>query len=89
MVSELPTVSVQSPENDLYFSIIPNPNPGIFHVQGITNGTYQIFNTVGQVVHFGEFNKHTAIDISQAAAGVYFIEIREDEQVGTQRFVKQ
>jgi len=60
MVSELPTVSVLSPDNELDFNIIPNPNTGLFHVQGITT-----------------------------TSGIYFIEIRMEEQVGTQRFVKQ
>jgi len=89
MVSELPTISVQSPENQLDFNIIPNPNPGIFHIQGITNGSYQIFNTMGQVIHSASLNNNAALDISEAASGIYFIEIRDGEQVGTQRFIKQ
>jgi len=89
MVSELPTISVQSPENQLDFNIIPNPNPGIFHVQGITNGTYQIFNTMGQVIHSASLNNDAALDISEAASGIYFIEILNGEQVGTRRFIKQ
>ena len=89
MVSELSTISVQSPENQLDFNIIPNPNPGIFHVQGITNGSYQIFNTMGQVIHSASLNNNAALDISEAASGIYFIEIRDGEQVGTQRFIKQ
>jgi len=89
MVSQLPIVSVQSPDNELGFNIIPNPNTGLFHVQGITNGRYRIFNTMGQIVHFGRLNSDTVIDIPQATSGIYFIEIRMEEQVGTQRFVKQ
>jgi len=34
-------------------------------------------------------NNDTTIDIPQATSGVYFIEIREEERVGTRRFVKQ
>jgi len=81
MVSELPTVSIQSPENDLIFNIIPNPNSGIFHVQGITKGTYRVFNTMGQIIHSGRLNDDMAIDIPQAASGVYFIEIRDSRHV--------
>jgi len=44
---------------------------------------------MGQVVHSGGLNNDGTIDISEAASGVYFIEIRADEQVGTRRFVKQ
>ncbi len=89
MVSELPTVSVQSPDNELVFEIIPNPNPGIFHVQGITNAEYRIFNSIGQILHSGQLNNDALIDVSQATSGIYFIEIRADKQIGTQRFIKQ
>jgi len=89
MVSELPTVSVQSPDNELNFKIIPNPNTGSFYIKGITNGTYRIFNTVGQVVHSGGLNNDALINISEAASGIYFIEIRDGKQVDTQRFIKQ
>ncbi len=89
MVSELPVVSTQSPENELEFTIIPNPNTGTFHIQGITNATYRIFNAVGQVVHFGGLNNDTIIDIGETPSGIYFIEIRDGEQVATKRFVKQ
>jgi len=89
MVSELPIVSVQSPKNELNFKIIPNPNTGSFYIKGIANGTYRIFNSVGQVISFGQLTNDLTINMTNAPQGIYFIEIRDGEQVDTQRFIKQ
>ncbi len=87
MVSML--TSTTTPD-DLFpdLTILPNPNTGTFQVEGIPRGTYNLLNTKGQIIQSGQLESGTLIDISQAAQGVYFIQMMIDEQMVTRRVVK-
>jgi len=87
-VSELPTVSTQTPENSFNFNVLPNPNTGIFTVQGIPVGTYQILNTSGQIIQEGDMENDVLIDISHEAKGVYFISVMIDNETIVKRIIK-
>jgi len=88
MVSELPTVSTKMPDNSFNFDILPNPNKGIFMIQGIPEGTYQIHNTSGQIIRQDDMQNDSLIDISQETQGVYFISITIDNETFVKRMVK-
>ncbi len=87
MVSML--TSTATPD-DLFpdLTILPNPNTGIFQVEGIPRGTYNLLNTKGQRIQSGQLENGTSINISEAAQGVYFIQMMIDEQMVTRRVVK-
>ncbi len=88
MVSELPIVSVENPDNSFDFNILPNPNTGAFTVQGIPEGFYQILNTSGQIIQEGDMENDLMIDISREAQGVYFISITVNNATSLQRIIK-
>ncbi len=88
MVSELPTVSVEHPDNSFDFNILPNPNKGIFTVEGIPQGIYQILNTSGQIIQEGDIQNDLLIDISREAQGVYFISVTIDNETFVRRMIK-
>jgi len=81
------TVSVNSPNNISQITILPNPNVGIFQVNGIPQGTYQIHDSTGRIIQSGKKND-LSIDISQEAQGVYFISIQMDNELITKRIIK-
>ncbi len=88
MVSELPTVSIEMPDNLFDFNVLPNPNKGIFTIQNIPNGIYQIHNTSGQIIQEGNMQNDLQIDISREAQGVYFISVTVDDATSVRRIVK-
>ncbi len=69
-------------------SVFPNPNIGIFEVQSIVEGTYQIHNTSGQTIQEGDMQNNLLIDISREAQGVYFISVTIDNETFVRRIIK-
>ena len=82
------TVSITSPLSLSDIIISPNPNTGTFQVEGIPRGTYNLLNTKGQIIQSGQLEGGALIDISEAAQGVYFIQMMMNEQIVTRRIVK-
>lgn len=64
-----------SPDSEI--TIYPNPTNGELNFSGIKSGTYRIYDTVGKVYLNGNIKKDP-IDVSGLAAGIYFIEIKDD-----------
>lgn len=69
-------------------TISPNPNNGMFSLQGIPTGTYRILNTSGQIIREGSMQNDLLIDISREAQGVYFISITIDNVTLVRRVIK-
>ncbi|MCK7589584.1 GEVED domain-containing protein [Subsaxibacter sp. CAU 1640] len=72
------------------FSVYPNPVKGSqlnLKVQGIEPNQVTIFNALGQVVAKQVFSN--ALDVSNLQGGIYVIEISDDNQKLTKRFIKQ
>jgi len=88
MVSELPTVSTETPDNSFIINVLPNPNKGIFTLYGTSEGVYQIFNTSGQTIQQGNVQNNALMDISNEAQGIYFISVTIDNETFLQRIVK-
>lgn len=81
-------VSTSSPEDAPTISFSPNPNFGKFEVKGITQGTYQIYDTKGRTIQSGELENDALIDISRESQGVYFISFFTDNQIYTKKIIK-
>jgi len=68
--------------------ISPNPSEGIFQINGIPQGTYQIHDTTGRTIRSGNMKNDLSIDISQEAQGVYFMSIQMENETITKRIIK-
>ncbi|MBK6398331.1 MAG: T9SS type A sorting domain-containing protein [Bacteroidetes bacterium] len=67
---------------ELYLSIYPNPNKGIFTINSgdAEIKTLEIFNTLGQIIYSHQISCCTTeIDLSQYSSGVYFIRVMSKE----------
>lgn len=69
-------------------TIFPNPTTGQVYVTP-NNGAYtlSIYNTAGQLV--GTSTHAATLDLSQWAAGLYYVEIRQDRKIYHTKLVKQ
>ena len=63
------TVIPQAPETSL--TIYPNPSDGLFFIEGIDGAQYIIYDITGRIVKQGRVQAHQAIDLSNAAPGIY------------------
>ncbi len=72
--------------------IILYPNPvkdGILYISSETNfTTYRIINLMGQVVATGKIDTNS-VSVSALASGTYLLEVSNNENVETKRFIKQ
>lgn len=80
-------------ENPDVLEIFPNPSSGIFTLRGVTgrNMTAQVFNSVGALIaNFDHLHNDTKIDLQNFAAGVYILQIMENNTViQTSRLLKE
>jgi hypothetical protein len=65
--------------------IYPNPNSGEFTIFAEVEFTYQIVSTSGSVIATGE-NSGT-VDMSDFAGGVYYVVIKTEDLVSTQKLI--
>lgn len=79
--------------NDALFkiSVFPNPTSGIFSVELITpsiNYSLEITNILGQKIWSSEIaDRKITIDLSNEAAGIYFLTYRDENRVETRRVI--
>ena len=62
-------------QKDIYLSVYPNPNSGVFTIRSDRDIDLSIINALGQIVKYislDDSNDHT-LSISEVAEGVYFI----------------
>ncbi|OFY65596.1 MAG: hypothetical protein A3H98_11795 [Bacteroidetes bacterium RIFCSPLOWO2_02_FULL_36_8] len=69
-------------EQNIHFSIYPNPTNGIFKLlpPTLSNGKIKIYNTLGLVVFERTFQKE-GIDFSYKKPGMYFLEMLQDGKI--------
>ena len=78
-------------------NIIPNPNNGSFRLE--VNSVYTqeakvtIMNEIGQPLRASNFDLNSGdntlfFEMNELATGIYFVEIRTDQQVSTRRLIK-
>lgn len=78
-VSDVESISTHAAQ------IYPNPNSGEFSIFAESEFSYQIVSAAGSVVATGE-NSGT-VDMSGFAGGVYYVIIKTDELVSTQKLI--
>ena len=85
------TSSINNFEN--IFSIYPNPNKGIFNIKFDKNPSqnwqYQITNLQGQILMNDQQLIDRKIDASWLPAGVYLLNLQNDEKIFTQKIIIQ
>jgi hypothetical protein len=69
-------------------NIYPNPTSSKFKISDIETGTITIKNVAGQIVYSGELSNNQ-VDISDQPDGMYFIEVRNGEEVHSGRVIKK
>lgn len=81
-------VSVEE-QNEVKFSVYPNPTKGEFTIQSDSRiNSYEIRNTVGQIVARGNVNGSTRFTVDAGlAAGVYMVGVNADNGKSTTRLV--
>ncbi|WP_331363322.1 S8 family serine peptidase [Polaribacter sp.] len=71
--------------------IYPNPAVDVLNVNpsfGALKATYRITNLLGQVITSGTI-KDNSVNISSLKKGIYLIELTDEEETFTQKFIKQ
>ncbi len=68
--------------------VFPNPTEGDIQLRNVTAEMVEVFDNMGRLV-LSEVNPGSNLDISQTAAGVYFLKIYADGQVYSTKVVKQ
>lgn len=68
-------------------NIYPNPSTGLFNVKAEGNYEATIVNFTGQVVYQNTLNGNTVIDLSSQPAGVYFVRIKNNDNITNRRIV--
>ncbi|MCF8331966.1 MAG: T9SS type A sorting domain-containing protein [Bacteroidales bacterium] len=84
--------SVSQVENDNLLKIYPNPamDELIIKFNKSNNNHLQIMNTAGQIIESTELSAiKTKIDISEIAAGVYYVRIQGPERTHVRKIIKQ
>jgi hypothetical protein len=88
-------IKVVSKEGITGIQIVPNPNNGIFAIilnnTGDVTSQVSVLNSLGQVVFVGAETKDNLmnVDISQLAAGVYYLQVITDEDKIVKKIVKE
>lgn len=82
------TLSTQEIEN-LKISVYPNPTSDNINVSGISSDVeFKIYNPVGQMVSQGK-TKNQSVDVMHLAKGIYFIQLKEKENLLKLKFIKK
>lgn len=71
--------------------IYPNPASHLLHVNpnfGTLKATYRIINLLGKVITSGTI-KNNSVNISTLKNGIYLLELTDEEETFTQKFIKQ
>ena len=67
-------------------SLYPNPTSGILYITLDRNFDAVVYNYQGQVV-MREYNNDGQIDMSKLSAGIYFVEIRDGNNVNIEKVI--
>jgi hypothetical protein len=78
-------VSIESNVIENEFNIYPNPNDGLFLISATDDFSYKIISTDGSEIRSGE--NDTEIDMSNVQAGIYYIIIKSDVIVKTEKLI--
>lgn len=87
-VNDIVTVGYASvEENELEVSIYPNPATTNVTISGIENGTVTIYAVSGEVVYGSKVNGTVTINTEDFNAGIYMIEVIENNVKANYKFI--
>lgn len=70
--------------------IFPNPTTGIVEVRSpATAGTVRVTNNIGQLIRQQDLSQQQFIDLSSQPKGLYFVELRIENETTVRRVVKE
>ncbi|HEV8081007.1 MAG TPA: T9SS type A sorting domain-containing protein [Chitinophagaceae bacterium] len=73
--------------------IYPNPSKGIFNISCdciCDNSTLEVYNTLGQIIFKQKINsKNAEVDISQYAAGLYYLKVKTENGEEVIKIIKE
>ncbi|MDA3866700.1 MAG: T9SS type A sorting domain-containing protein [Salinivirgaceae bacterium] len=73
--------------NTVDFDVYPNPSNGVFNLNVDGNAKVTILNVAGQVVESFTTTGSKTVNLDNVNAGVYFVRVRVDNQVGTKQLI--
>jgi chondroitin AC lyase len=85
-------LAIQIPEENRFkYSFYPNPTKGLLHLKGTNDDSlaYQVIGIDGKTVAKGVFIGTTTVDLSNHSNGMYYVTIRSNTWVSTQKIIKQ
>ncbi len=76
-------------KNQLNFSIVPNPNSGVFHVKTDEEGvlTLNVYSFSGALLHSKEVQTGSEVSLQFLPQGVYLVQLNKGEKWGTQKML--
>jgi hypothetical protein len=80
-------------DNQLEFVVYPNPNSGSFRVRVgneafIAPLSWQLFDAMGRMIKSGMLQDfESTVSVESISAGIYFLTIQSEQQIGTQSIV--
>ncbi|HXD93040.1 MAG TPA: T9SS type A sorting domain-containing protein [Bacteroidia bacterium] len=89
-INPSPTTSIKSINKTTYL-LYPNPSNGVFIIETNTSDkqALQIFDVTGKIVLSQNINSKTNIDASGLDNGIYFIQVKTNENTYTQKVIVQ
>jgi hypothetical protein len=73
----------------LGFNLYPNPNKGIFTIETKACITVQLYNVTGNMFLNKSINNKALIDANNLSEGVYFMQIKTNQNTYTQKIIIQ
>ena len=75
-------------------SIYPNPSTGLFQISGVKDESssfdISVCNLLGATIYnFSNINKNQAINIADAAPGIYLVQVKSNNAIATFKVLKQ
>ena len=67
--------------------VYPNPNNGSFTINVTGEVSYQIFNSIGQLVVSGKAVDNTLVDVSFLNRGIYFLHLNNGEGTHSEKLI--
>ncbi|WP_415328312.1 GEVED domain-containing protein [Chryseobacterium sp. MMS23-Vi53] len=87
-LSNTANLSVNELNKNKEGSIYPNPTSDILNISGISGNEFEIYNSVGQKVMQGKISDEK-VNVHDLTKGVYFIQIKEKNNVTRLKFIKE
>lgn len=71
------------------FSIYPNPSNGLITVHANENGIVSIYSVTGEIIltHTISNNQNLNLDLTEVPTGIYFVELKVNNQIKTQKLI--